>query len=140
LRYGYDNLEMYEDYADSDLSADEKMTIEKGIITLSYTRTSLSSNNQIIMIPVTYSEEWIITSSVQYQTMSVSGGFLGIVIPAGTETVAVPLKFVPKGVQNGAMVSLAGIAGYIIIFLPLCLFRRSRKKKSISPAEVAVHE
>ena len=140
LRYGYDNLEMYEEYADSDLAANEKMTIENGVITLSYTRTSSSSRNQIVMIPVTYSEEWVITSPIQYQTLSVSGGFLGIVIPEGTTAVSVTLKFVPKGLQNGAMVSLCGLGGYIVIFLPIYLFRRSRKKHLKSPVEVTVHE
>lgn len=123
------DLDYFDEQADSDLAADEMMTIENGKITLSYTRTSSSSYDQVVMIPVTYSEEWVITSDVQYRTMSVSGGFLGIVIPNGVTDISITLEFVPKGLATGARISGGALAGYAVIFGMLGLIRYQKKKK-----------
>jgi len=122
-----DDMSLYAENANSDLASNEAMTVEDGRITLSYTRTSESEYDQIVMVPVTYSEEWIITSEVPYQTVSVTGGFLGIVIPKGTTEVAITLKFVPKGLETGALITLGSGAVYAGIYLLLHFIKKKKK-------------
>lgn len=128
------DLTLFDEKADSNLAADEKMTLEDGKITLSYTRTSVSAYDQVVMIPVTYSEEWVITSEDQYRTMSVSGGFLGIVIPQGVTDISITLQFIPKGLKTGALITGGAAAIYAGIF-GLVAFVHDRKKKKQSPCE-----
>jgi len=136
LKYSYDDLSSYANQADSPIAADEFMTIKGGKITLSYTRTSESANDQIVVIPVAYSEEWEITSGQNYETMSVSGGFLGIVIPNGTNQITLTLNFVPKGLELGALASLGGAFVYAAIFIPIHLIKRRRAEKARKDTEV----
>jgi len=167
LKYFYDDLTDYDDYADSPLADNESMTIARGRISLSYTRTSATANDQIVMVPVAYSEEWVITSGQTYETLAVSGGFLGIVVPAGVTDVSVSLKFVPKGLISGTLsiapseddegigyelvydpdgrfsgiaVTIAGLSLYGLVFLVPCLFRRAGTKRSGPATEVNGHE
>jgi len=128
------DFSVFDQKADSPLSADERMTLENGVIRLSYTRTSASEYDQVVMVPVTYSEEWVITSDVQYRTMPVSGGFLGIVIPNGTTDVSVTLKFIPKGLRNGALITGGALAVYAGLF-GLIAFVQHRKKNKPSSSE-----
>jgi len=141
FQYLFDDLTYFDDYAESTISENQSLTIEKGKIHLSYTRTSDTLFDQIVMIPVAYSEEWIFTSEVQYETLSVSGGFLGIVIPHGVTEIDIALKFVPKGLNQGALVSLAGLGLYALIFIPVFLLQKRRKAKIAShETEVIDHE
>lgn len=141
FQYLYDDLSDYSENIESNISNNHSLTIENGKIELSYTRTSNTENNQIVMIPVAYSEEWIVTSEISYETMSVSGGFLGIVIPHGTTTIEVSLKFVPEGLKDGAKASVAGFGIYAVIFLPVYLESRKRKLfNRLKETEVNAHE
>ncbi len=141
FQYLYDDLSDYSENIESNISNNHSLIIENGKIELSYTRTSDTSYDQIVMIPVSYSEEWIITSDISYETMSVSGGFLGIVIPHGTTNIEVSLKFVPEGLKDGAKASVAGFGIYAVIFLPVLLESRKRKLFSrLKETEVNDHE
>jgi uncharacterized membrane protein YfhO len=79
------------------------------------------------MIPVAYSEEWIVQSG-DYKTFSVSGGFLGILIPSGEEAIDITLKFVPKGWKTGLLVSIGASLTYAGIFLIPHWIRRQKAK------------
>ncbi|MDD3126361.1 MAG: YfhO family protein [Candidatus Izemoplasmatales bacterium] len=140
LTFDYVDLSYYDDFADSQLSENEQLTIENGIIDFSYTRTSETGYDQIVMIPITYSEEWIVTSEEQYQTLSVSGGLLGIIIPAGVDEVHVTMKFVPNGIIDGGWATLIAVGIYTAIFLPIYLVRINKKKKALSNTEVIENE
>ncbi|MBN2540825.1 MAG: YfhO family protein [Bacilli bacterium] len=131
LKAAFDDLSVTNGLLNEDFVSSKYMTIKNGIITLEYTNTSNSTYDQVVIVPVTYSEEWIITSPVQYETMSVSGGFLGIVIPNGTTEINITLKFIPKGLDVGALGSAAGILIYLGIFLPGWIKKR---KKGVDPA------
>jgi hypothetical protein len=136
-----DDLSYFDSKADSPLSENERMTIEKGRITLSYTRTSDSAYDQVVMIPVTYSEEWVITSAEKYSIMSVSGGFIGIVIPHGTNEVSITMRFIPKGLKTGAWISLGAAALYVGIFSTVHLLsRRKKEEQTHSQSEVTNHD
>ncbi len=141
FQYLYDDLDDYSENAKSNVSTDHSLTIKNGKIELSYTRTSDTLTDQIIMIPIAYSEEWILTSDIPYETMSVSGGFLGIIIPHGTTDVYITMKYVPEGLKDGAKASVAGFLIYAVIFLPVFLESRKRKiLKRLKETEVTDHE
>ncbi len=114
----------YEDLSDSSsilnetYTANKYLSIENGTINVEYDNLSGSTYDQLIVIPVAYSDDWIITSDIQYETISASGGFLGIIIPNGTTDIDITLTFVPKGLDIGGLASAAGILIYIGIFLP----------------------
>lgn len=127
LRYIYDDLTDYREDAPDAFAANQSLTIRNGRIRLSYDNVSTSSNDQIVMIPVAYSEEWIVRNG-DYETFSVSGGFLGILIPDGEEQIDITLQFVPKGWRTGLLVSAGAAVLYAGIFLIPHLIRRHKAK------------
>jgi hypothetical protein len=127
LRYIYDDLSDYAEHAPDRFAANQSLTIKNGTIRLSYDNVSTSGNDQIVMIPVAYSEEWIVQSG-EHKTVSVSGGFLGILIPSGEEEINITLKFVPKGWQTGLLVSIGASLTYAGIFLIPHWIRRQKAK------------
>jgi uncharacterized membrane protein YfhO len=129
LSYAYDDLSTFETSAGDSLAANKHLTIDKGKIHLTYQRTSDSSYDQIVVIPVAYSEEWKIASGQAYDTLS-AGGFLGIVVPHGEDTIEVQLKFVPKGLGTGFLVTAGTTLIYLGIFLPGWIIAARRRKKS----------
>jgi len=141
FQYLYDDLEDYQNNIVSPISKDHHLEINKGRIKLSYTKTSQSLNDQIVMIPVAYSEEWVITSDIPYETLSVSGGFLGIIIPKETTEVNITFKFVPNGLTDGLKASIAGLGIYLVIFVPVFLENwKLRIFKKRNEMEVFDHE
>lgn len=121
VRFSYDDLTDSNSLLNRDYVSQPYLTIQHGTIHLSYTNTSTSTTDQLVMIPVAFSDDWIITSPTPYQTMSTSGGFLGIMIPNGTSQIDVTLKFKPKGLGLGALITLGGLIVYTGIFLPAWL-------------------
>jgi len=142
FQYLYDDLSFYDENAVTKISEDQSLTISGGKIHLSYTRTSTTSNDQIVMIPVAYSEDWEITSGIFYETISVSGGFLGIVIPFSVNEIDITMKFVPKGLKTGALASLAGVLIYLGIFVPILVIENKKRKSTnrLPVTEVSIHE
>lgn len=126
VSFSFDDLSDAKTLLNEDFVNNEFLSIEHGKINLSYVNTSQSTYDQIVVIPVVYSDDWKITSGVQYETMSTSGGFLGIVIPNGTTNIDITMKFVPKGLYLGFLVSLGGILVYTTIFLPPYIIKRKK--------------
>lgn len=127
LRYVYDDLSDYTEQAPDRFAENQSLTIKNGTIRLSYDNVSTTGNDQIVMIPVAYSEEWIVKNG-NYKTFPVSGGFLGILIPSDQETIDVTLKFVPKGWTTGLLVSLGATLVYAgIFFIPQWMMRQKAK-------------
>jgi hypothetical protein len=129
LKYAYDDLSFYEENSVSTIATNQYLTIEKGVIHVKYVRTSDTLYDQLIVIPVAYSEEWVIKSSEQYTTVSASGGFLGIIIPYNVRTIDITLQFYPKGLAKGALGTLASTAVYLAIFVPAILITKKRNLK-----------
>ncbi len=117
VSFSYDDLSDSVALLNKDFISNEYLSIKNGKIKLSYINTSNSNYDQIIVIPVTYSDDWKITSDIQYETISTSGGFLGIIIPSETTYINVTMKFIPKGIYLGLLGSLGGIMIYTAIFL-----------------------
>lgn len=140
IQYNYDDLSYYGEHSVSTIADNQYLTIENGNIHLRYTRTSDSTYDQLVVIPTAYSEEWVITSGQDYETISASGGFLGILIPYTVTDIDITLKFVPKGLKQGSLATLGGVAVYAGIFVPIALVNRRRKKNKMSDLELINHE
>jgi hypothetical protein len=105
----------------------QHIQIKNSKINVSYENVSASENDQIVVIPVAYSDDWQFTSDINYDKISVSGGFLGIVVPAGAQNVDLELKFVPKYLDLGLYLSMGATAVYLAIFiLPVLVKKRNR--------------
>ncbi len=126
LKFSYDDLSDSSALLTQDFINDKYLSIKNGKINLSYLNSSDSAYNQIVIIPVVYSDDWKFSSNIEYETISTSGGFLGIIIPSGTSYVNISLKFIPKGLTYGGLASLGGLVVYLGIFMPSWI--RKRKK------------
>ena len=127
LRASYDNLEDSNNLLNQDFVNDKYLTIEKGKINLRYTNNSETVYDQIVVIPVCFSDDWVFTDDSNYETISASGGFLGIVIPGDVTYVNISMKFVPEGLDYGALGTLAGFVIYLGIFMPSWIKKRKIK-------------
>ncbi|HKL47373.1 MAG TPA: hypothetical protein VJ878_01790, partial [Candidatus Izemoplasmatales bacterium] len=126
------NYEIYdsqtEDFNfDDDIVENKSLVLDHSVIDLSFDFISPSVGDHIVTIPVTYSNDWQFTSSQKYDKISVSGGFLGLVIPAGTNQVDVTLKFVPKNIRLGLMISLASTVMYAGVVVYPLIQRKMRR-------------
>ncbi|MFP4478204.1 MAG: YfhO family protein [Candidatus Izemoplasmatales bacterium] len=122
--YGHKNLfNLYLNYTafepitediiyDKNIVKNKSLRIENGRIHLSYDYDQPSEGNHVITVPVTYSDDWQFTSDVKYDKISVSGGFLGIIVPEGETSVEITLKFMPKNIKTGLYISLMGTGIY----------------------------
>jgi hypothetical protein len=108
----------------NDLAIDKSIRIEGSNIHISYRYEQATTKDTIIVIPVTYSDDWQFTSGEKYDKISVSGGFLGIIVPEGQEAVDLELKFVPKNIDLGLQLSIGGW----IIFAGLVAYPFVKKK------------
>ena len=133
LRYLYEDEIDHENVISQNHITDKYLSIKNGKINLAYNNIDTTTKDQIIVVPVTYSEEWQFTTAETYDTISVSGGFLGIVIPKGTQEVNLSMKFVPKNIDYGLYISLGATSVYLLIFiLPMTIkkIRGSKNEKS----------
>ncbi len=135
LTYVYDDLSDYELLTSQILAADKELRIDRGKLTLSYTRASDSVYDQLVVVPVAYSEEWEFRSPTAYQTISASGGFLGIIIPHGVDEVDIEMRFVPKGLLHGMLASAGGTLVYLGIFLPGFIKKQRTIRKQLKEIE-----
>ena len=137
LSYAYDDLSDFDEAVGTSLSDNEFLSIDHGKIDLRYTRTSDSTYDQLVVVPVAYSEEWQFVSDTQYETISASGGFLGIIIPADVDIIEIEMRFVPKGLAKGALASGGATLVYLGIFLPIWIVKRRHKKNQIPQEELS---
>lgn len=135
LRYSYDDMSNTNALLNKDYLSDEYLAIKNGKINLRYTNNSTSNYDQLIVIPVVYSDDWEFTDDSNYKMISASGGFLGIIVPNGVTYINISMKFVPKGLDLGALGSLAGILIYMGIFLPSWIKKRKKGADEICNME-----
>lgn len=133
LEYSMDNLLFYENNTTNDLVQNQTLEFKGSTIHLTYERVSSSSYDQLVVVPITYSEEWEFVGDIQYETLSVSGGFLGIIIPNDVTEVDLTMKFIPKGIKMGALGTVVGVGIYLTIFgVPYFIKKNRRGKETIS--------
>jgi hypothetical protein len=117
---------------DQDLVENKSLVVNGGRISLSYDYISPSNGQQIVVVPVTYSDDWEFTSDEKYDKISVSGGFLGLVIPEGTEEVNITMKFVPKNIRLGLTITLASSFIFTgLILYPIIQNKLRRSEKNV---------
>ncbi len=127
LRYFVEDSINIDDLLIQDHITNQYLQIKNGRINLKYDNVNSLETDQIVMIPIAYSDDWQFTSEQTYDTISVSGGFLGLVIPKGTDSIDVTLKFVPKYLDLGFYITLGSMAIYSLIFItPLIIKNKKR--------------
>jgi len=129
LRYIADSYENLSDTLVQENIGEKYLSIKHAKIDLRFNNLVNSEKDQIVVIPVAYSEDWQFTSEQVYDTMSVSGGFLGIVIPKGTSQVDITMKFSPKYMDLGLYLSLGSLAVYGLIFISPVIIKKKIKRK-----------
>lgn len=131
LYTSYESLDDSLNYIHNNDITSQSLVIENGKIELSYVTDSNSGLDQIVMIPICYSDDWVFSDGNDYETLSVNGGFLGIIIPNGETNIDISMKFIPKGLDLGALASFCGLAIYLGLFVPNWLKRIKKKKNGV---------
>ena len=100
------------DETDYDEYASGKQISQKGsTINIKYERTSNSENDQVIVLPVTYSDEWVCDDE-NYQIVKANGGFLGVIVKNNIKNIEVDITFKPSGVKIGFVGTCIGFCVY----------------------------
>ena len=126
--YYFDNLEYYNLNKSDNVASNKSLTYNKSDINISYTRDSDTKNDQVIVLPVTYSEEWIIDENDNYEIVRVNGGYLGILVRQGVKEIDITLTFKPEGVKLGLIGSVVGFAIYGSYIGFICYKRKKENK------------
>ena len=112
-----------------DLFASEKsLSYNKSKINIKYKRLSNSSKDQIIALPITYSEEWKLSDSTNYEIVRVNGGYLGILVKENVENINISLEFEPSGLKSGVLGSFIGVLIYVV-YVILENYKKRRFKR-----------
>ena len=128
LRYITDTYDELSNVLTQENIGNKHLSIKNAEIDLEFDNLVVSDKDQIVVIPVAYSEDWQFTSQQVYDTISVSGGFLGIVIPKGTSQIDISMKFSPKYMDLGLYLSLGSLTVYGLIFISPIIFKKKKKR------------
>ena len=131
FEYYYDDLEYYILNKNDKLASNKELTYNKSTIQVKYTRDSVSENDQVVVLPVTYSEEWVMEqNNSNYELVRANGGFLGVLVKNGVKDINVNITFKPSGFKVGLIGSLLGFViygGYCTI----TYFKRKKEKNEV---------
>lgn len=127
--------DLYFSYQEEDLSFynDNKMDIyannkilefEGSKLKIKYDRISSSKNDQVVVLPITYSKEWQCENE-NYELVKANGGYLGILVKKEVKNIDVCITFRPSGVKIGLMGSIVGFGMYFVYIS----FRQYRKRR-----------
>jgi len=111
IDYYFDNLEYYNANKVDILASNKSLTYNNSKIHVTYTRDSLSDYDQIVVLPVTYSDEWVVDNA-DYKLIKVNGGFLGIQVKQGIKDIDICIRFKPSGVKMGFIGTIIGFCIY----------------------------
>ena len=107
------------------------MTYNKSTINVKYTRSSVSEYDQVAVLPITYSEEWVIDGNYEdYELVKANGGFLGILVKNGVKDVNVSVTFKPTGIKIGLIGSVIGF-GIYGMYCVIYYLKRKRENDEI---------
>ena len=81
---------------------------------------------KVVKTSYAYSPDWI-CENTDYQTVSINGGFLGIIVPEGASDVNITLRYIPQGFTTGLNISQIGVIIYISI-VSLSLMCETKRK------------
>lgn len=125
LYYQQGNLDYYNLNKEDRYATDKGLTHEGSTISVKYKNVSTSGKDQIVVLPITYSEEWVCENE-NYDLVKANGAYLGLVVKNGVKDIDVNITFKPKGLKVGGIGSLFGVFIYgLYIFVT-----HNRKKRS----------
>ncbi len=110
LIYQEKDLDKYLNYSNM-FGINKSLSYNKSVINVKYTRDSLSEYDQVVVLPVTYSDEWV-CDNPDYELVRVNGSFLGIVVKNEIKEIDVSVSFKPNGVKEGFICSFVGLVIY----------------------------
>ena len=106
----------------SDNKTDKMLRKSGSKLIVSYKNETQSDGYEILMVPYSYSSEWVVVSGDVKEIVDVDGGFIGLVVPKNIESNEIIIKFKPRGFNAGILISaafilvyLAALSTYIII-------------------------
>lgn len=111
LYYKVNDLEGYTNKNDKLLASNKSLSYNKSTINIKCHKESENTNDQVIVLPITYSDEWKVYDS-NYEVVKVNGGFVGIIVKNGIKDIDVTIKFKPSGIKSGFVISLTSIFMY----------------------------
>ena len=99
-----------------------------------YIKVNYDSANygRILKTNYTYSSEWK-TSDPKFETVNILGGFLGVVLPAGSSSCDIVLTFKPDSLATGAIISTVSITA--LTTATVCIYLHKKKKDETSSSE-----
>lgn len=113
----------------NDLYAQNKELFYDGsTVTVRYERISSSEKDQVIVLPLAYSDEWVCDKE-GYTLVKANGGYLGIMVESGITSIDVSIKFKTSGLNVGIVCSFIGIGIYVAYVI---VFWKKKKKENFS--------
>ena len=94
------------------------------------TGTCDTDESSFLVLSLPYDEGWnVFVNGQNVKTYSVNGGFVGFEVEAGNNQIE--MYFTPVGFKQGAIISLIGIMGYVVLIIHEKLkTRNSRRYKN----------
>ena len=111
--FGFD-YDVYDNFvASQEAYQDRYYSLDSDKMTIKFTNDSKA---KVIKTAYTYSKDWQIENNTKgYETVSINGGFLGVIVPEGISNVDISLRFVPKGYETGFKMTQIGVIIYASI-------------------------
>ncbi len=128
LYYKANDLEGYINKNDKLLASNKSLSYNKSAINIKYHKESENANDQVIVLPITYSDEWKVYDS-NYEVVRVNGGFVGIIVKNEIKDIDVTIKFKPVGIKSGFIISSIGILMYCM-YLGINIYVKRKKEVS----------
>lgn len=133
--YQEDDLSYYNGKKEDIYARNKSLTYNGETINVKYERSSSSDNDQVIVLPITYSEEWKCEDD-NYKLVKANGGFLGVIVNKDIKNIDVSITFKPTGVKLGITVSVVGVGIYGLYVLFIYLKKkRGENNENIQKAE-----
>ena len=87
-----------------------------------------NSYDRILKTNYTYSTEWIVNDN-NFKTINIDGGYLGIVIPANSNSCDIELHFEPDGYHFGSTISAFVTSSFAVICLAIFINFNDKKRE-----------
>lgn len=127
IRYQEDFEYYYENKEDL-YASNKKLFYNGSTVTVKYERISSSQKDQVIVLPITYSDEWVCYED-GYKLVKANGGYLGVIVDNNIKDINVSISFKPTGFKIGAIVSFVGIGIYGLYVGFIIYYKRKKETK-----------
>lgn len=125
--YQEEDLNYYNEKKEDVYASNKILTYQGSTINIKYDSISTSNNNQVVVLPITYSEEWVCDDE-NYELVKANGGYLGLVVKNNVKNIDVSITFMPSGVKIGFVGTCIGFSIYGL-YMVFIYYRKKRLKK-----------